>query len=259
MHSCRSDGTLTPQQIISQAIRRKLDIICISDHDLSPSMPAQVYTTPEGSVRVIHGAEMSVQLNGREQHFLAYFPEQMPSTFRQICENASKSRAIRYEELRKKTGLENVKPACEEAFQGKRSLTRLHLARAIVDAGHATTIASVFDRWLRKEEHVVHFPLAAQMIHQIKESGGLCFWAHPAIDMAALYAKKLKEEGLDGMEVFRPYRKKSLRKRMSTLCKTYDFLCSGGSDSHSDSIGLFSFPAEEIRNWPQSFSFPSAS
>ena len=40
MHSHHSDGRLSPEEIVSLAIQRKLDIICITDHDLAPSLPA---------------------------------------------------------------------------------------------------------------------------------------------------------------------------------------------------------------------------
>jgi predicted metal-dependent phosphoesterase TrpH len=257
MHSNLSDGKLSPQEILDQAINRKLDIICISDHDLAPSIAAQSYHKNDHSVRVIHGAEMSVDLLGEEQHFLAYFPEQMPEEFRSVCHKAVQARAVRYEQLRLELGFEGVRPCDEAAKSGERSLTRLHLARAVVDAGHARSISEVFTRWLRHKEGVEHFPKAIEMIQLIKAHGGVCIWAHPSLKKASLHSQRLKKEGLDGLEVFRPYSKKGDKKRLRMLCKTHGLLRSGGSDSHDDSMGLFSFPAEEIHNWPASFSFQS--
>ena len=255
MHSNRSDGRLSCEEILVEASHKKLDIICISDHDLAPSLEARVYSEYGYDVRVIHGAEMSVELAGEEQHFLAYFPTSMPEGFREICRVAAQSRAKRYDFLCDELALEGVQRSDAMAKKGLRSLTRLHLARAVVDAGHARTISEVFDRWLRKMEGIEHFPDVVVMIQQIKDHGGLCIWAHPPIKKASLHVAKLKKEGLDGLEVFRPYVKKGVRKRLKMMCSTYKLLSSGGSDSHSDSMGLFSFPAQEIHDWPASFSF----
>ncbi|MAA79906.1 MAG: hypothetical protein CL916_11670 [Deltaproteobacteria bacterium] len=255
MHSNRSDGRLSCEEILVEASQKKLDIICISDHDLAPILEARVYSEYGYDVRVIHGAEMSVELAGEEQHFLAYFPSSMPDGFRQICREAAKSRARRYDSICNELSLAGVQRSDVQAQEGLRSLTRLHLARAIIDAGHARTISEVFDRWLRKKEGVEHFPDVVSMIQQIKDHGGISIWAHPSIKKASFHAAKLKKEGLDGLEVFRPYIKKGDRKRLRMLCSTYKMICSGGSDSHSDSMGLFSFPAQEIHDWPASFSF----
>ena len=258
MHSVLSDGKLEPQALIDKALERKLDIMAITDHDIAPSLRAQNYGTEEHTLRLIHGVELSVNLNGSEQHFLAYFPEQMPQVFRDSCTEAAKSRALRYEELRQATSLDNVDAASPEALEGKKALTRLHLAQAIVKAGHAKNISQAFSRWLKTKEGVSHFPDAVTCIHKVKAHGGICIWAHPSLDKAAIYADKLKSEGLDGLEVYRPYQKKNETRRMRSLCNRLDLLCSGGSDTHSDSVGLFSFPAEEILSWPSSFSFQIA-
>ncbi len=255
MHSNRSDGRLSCEEILVEASKKKLDIICISDHDLAPSLEARVYSEYGYDVRVVHGAEMSVELEGEEQHFLAYFPSSMPEGFRQICRQAAQARSQRYDAICDELALEGVRRSDKIAQDGERSLTRLHLARAIVDAGHARTISEVFDRWLRNMEGVEHFPSVVSMIQQIKDHGGVCIWAHPSIKKASFYVARLKKEGLDGLEVFRPYVKKGEKKRLRMLCSTYKMLCSGGSDSHGDSMGLFSFPAQEIHDWPASFSF----
>lgn len=259
MHSNRSDGRLSCLNILHEASSKKLDIICISDHDLAPLLEAKVYMDYDHPVRVLHGAEMSVELAGEEQHFLAYFPQSMPEEFRAVCREAAKKRALRYDSICEELGLSGLKRADQSAHTGQRSLTRLHLARAIIEAGHARTISEVFDRWLRKREGVEHFPNVVSMIHQIKDNGGVCIWAHPSIKKASFHSARLKKEGLDGLEVFRPYIKKGDRKRLRSLCSTYKMLCSGGSDSHDDSMGLFSFPAQEISDWPSSFSFHNLS
>ena len=257
MHSNLSDGKLSPDEIVELACKRKLDIICISDHDLAPVVDAAEYTQHEHTVRVIHGAEMSVSLHGEEQHFLAYFPEQMPVGFREVCTEQAKARAYRYDELRKDLALDGIVEADEPAKQGLRSLTRRHLARAVIEAGHARYISEVFERWLKDKERGDLFPSAKEMIHTIHDHGGVCLWAHPALKKVGLHIEELKKEGLDGLEVFRPHITKGDRKRLKQICSTHSMLCSGGSDSHDESIGLFSVQAGEIQGWPQTFSFHS--
>ena len=150
MHSNRSDGRLSCEEILIEASQKKLDIMCITDHDLAPSLEARVYSDYGYDVRVIHGAEMSVDLAGEEQHFLAYFPSKMPDGFRQICCTAAQARAQRYDAICDELGLEGVRRSDAQAKAGLRSLTRLHLARAVVDAGHARTISEVFEDKLFK-------------------------------------------------------------------------------------------------------------
>ena len=257
MHSHLSDGTLAPRDIVELACKRKLDVICISDHDLAPVIEANEYHHHDHCVRVIHGAEMSVSFHGEEQHFLAYFPEQMPEDFRAHCTHLSQARAHRYEELRKDLRLEGIPEADEQSKLGLRSLTRRHLARAVIEAGHARYISEVFERWLKNKEREDLFPSATEMISTIKDHGGLCFWAHPALKKVIAHVAELKNLGIDGLEVFRPHLTKGDRKRLRQICVQNSLLCSGGSDSHDDSIGLFSFSAGEIHNWPQTFSFHS--
>ena len=69
MHSNRSDGRLSCAEVLVEASKKQLDIICISDRDLAPILDARVYSDHGHDVRVIHGAEMSVNLSGEEQHF----------------------------------------------------------------------------------------------------------------------------------------------------------------------------------------------
>ncbi|MEC7985866.1 MAG: PHP domain-containing protein [Myxococcota bacterium] len=255
MHSNRSDGQLTTDMLLRLAAQRGLDIISITDHDLPPVLAAGNHQLEDRKVRLVHGVEVSVDLEGSEQHLLVYFPEEMPMEFRDFCIERAKRRAERYDELRATLALANVAPADEDAWQGRRSLTRLHLAKAVVEAGHADTCSAVFDRWLRALELSQYFPSMESVIEKAKALGGFSSWAHPPLEMAVLYTKRMAAIGLDALEVFRPYRRKNHERQLRELSVRYGLQCSGGSDTHNDNLGQFSFHAEKIKGWPASFSF----
>ena len=157
--------------------------------------------------------------------------------------------------MRQKLGFLDVKMAGEDAQQGRRALTRLHLAQAVVSAGHAQNCSEVFDRWLRAIELSEYFPKMKVVIEKAKALGGFSSWAHPPLDVAITYTKQLAAIGLDALEVFRPYRRQNHQRALTDLASKYNLKLSGGSDTHNDGLGRFSFHAEKIKAWPTSFSF----
>ncbi len=255
MHSNRSDGMLPADDLLGRAARAGLDIISITDHDLPPILEARVHTRDDRLVRLIHGVEVSVDLEGAEQHLLVYFPKEMPEEFRVFCTNRAKKRAERYEELRQRLGFLDVARAGEDAKQGRKALTRLHLAQAVVSAGHAQSCSEVFDRWLRALELSTYFPSMFSVIEKAKALGGFSSWAHPPLDAARIYTKRLALAGLDALEVFRPYRRQNHQRALTELAAQHGLKLSGGSDTHNDALGQFSFHAEKIKAWPASFYF----
>ena len=68
MYSNRSDGRLSCDEVLVEFLKKQLDIICISGSRSRSTLDARVYSDHGHDVRVIHGAEMSVNLSGEEQH-----------------------------------------------------------------------------------------------------------------------------------------------------------------------------------------------
>ena len=101
-------------------------------------------------LHVIAGAEISGVHEGREYHLLVYFEDQVPEAFAEFCTRRARARAHRYERAVSKIGLPGLPAADEDALRGDVSLTRHHLARALVDAGHAETLNEAFQRYANR-------------------------------------------------------------------------------------------------------------
>ena len=98
--------------------------------------------------------------DGHEFHLLVYFPNEVPEAFRDFCRERCQERATRYDTILARLGLPGLPPAAADAIGGERALTRLHVARALVDAGHVPSRAEAFSRYLRtRGAHVPSFSL----------------------------------------------------------------------------------------------------
>ena len=147
MHSTRSDGKLTPDEVLQQCASGGLDVIALTDHDMPPALPWGQHSVAGRTIRVIHGVELSTTHQDTEQHLLVYFPQEMPASFAAFCRQLAIARADRYDTAVQRIGLAGLARADERARRGERALTRTHLSQALVDTGHARTLQQAFDRW----------------------------------------------------------------------------------------------------------------
>ncbi len=250
LHTNRSDGRLSPDELIERCAKAGLHYIAITDHDLAPTWPCGRVETSEGHVvDIIHGVEMSGSHDGKELHLLVYFPGEMPEGFRKFCRERTLWRVGRYERARKELGLEGVAEANDKAKAGELSLTRHHMAIALMNSGHVKTIQEAFDTLLGSDKGL--FPLVnvtfVDLIKLATEAGGVTSWAHPFPGDAKNYMADFAAAGLHGVEVYRPRRTKSERKSLRRLASEHSLFVTGGSDWHGwrrDSLGAFSMSGD---------------
>ena len=250
LHTNRSDGRLSPDDLIERCAKAGLHYIAITDHDLAPVWPCGRVETDEGHVvNIIHGVELSGAHDGKELHLLVYFSGEMPEGFRDFCRERTLWRVGRYERARKNLGLSGVKEADERAKAGEVSLTRHHMAIALVNSGHVDTVQQAFDKHLSSEKGL--FPLVdiafVKLIQMATEAGGVTSWAHPFPDDAENYMAEFAKAGLHGVEVYRPRRTKAERKGLKRLAAQHSLFVTGGSDWHGwrrDSLGAFSMAGD---------------
>ena len=248
MHSTRSDGALAPEALLARCAQGNLDAVAITDHDLPPALPAGWHTVGTRRIRYIHGVELTGHHEGREYHLLAWFSGEMPGAFRDFCSQRARARAQRYDAALASMGLGGMAPADPAAHRGERALGRVHLAQALVESGHVSSVQQAFDVYLSRRHG--HVPLAelsfVDAISAAVDAGAFTSWAHPGLLDARRLAGVFAEAGLHALEACRPGLGRLGRGELMSVAHRHRLGVTGGSDWHGWSgarLGEFSFPA----------------
>ncbi len=250
MHSVLSDGKLTPEAVLTAAANGRLDAFALTDHDLPPALPSGPTRVGARTVIVIHGVELSAMHAGRELHLLAWFRGDMPEEFQRFLVERARARARRYAEAVQSMGLTGLPEPDQDAWEGRRALTRYHLARALVTAGHCGNIGDAFRAWVGEDcGHVP--PLDLQFVDAIaavRAAGGFCSWAHPDPEQAAAWSATFAAAGLHALEAHRPSVGKGVRESLARLAFKHRMGVTGGSDWHGwqGELGHFAVPLRQV-------------
>ncbi|KAI9121236.1 hypothetical protein K1719_008269 [Acacia pycnantha] len=205
-HSKFSDGFLSPSKLVERAHKNGVKVLALTDHDTTSGIPEALEAAHKYGIKIIPGVEISaiVSPSGEPEeeepvHILAYYSSCGPTRI------AGKG----------------VAPG------------RLHVARAMVEAGYVENLRQAFSLYLFDGGPAYSTgsePLAEEAIKMICNTGGVAVLAHPwALKNPAPIVRKLKEAGLHGMEVYRSDGKLAA---YSDLADTYGLLKLGGSDYH---------------------------
>lgn len=241
-HSSFSDGRLTPTQLVDLAYRNGVRILSLTDHDIVDGLP-EAFEAAERypDFTLIPGIEMSTDVPGSEVHILGHFIDWHDMAFRARLRVLQESRLGRARAMVEKLAMLG-KPITWErvrAFAGEGAVGRPHIALALVEAGHVSTVNEAFSLYLGRNgpAYVARERLTPEeVIGLLLGVGGLATLAHPrelfaASGLAALLAD-LKRAGLTGMEV---YYQDYLHEEIDTfraLASRFDLIPLGGSDYH---------------------------
>ena len=249
MHTLRSDGDQTPEQLLRDCATGGLDVVSITDHDLPPSLPSGEHRFEERCLRLVHGVELSTFHGDGEQHLLVWFPAEMPEEFRAFCTQRAQARAGRYMAAIESMGLEGLTAPDADARAGRRSLTRRHLTLDLVRAGHARSYKEAMRRWTHSScGHVpsIQLPMV-ETIARARAVGGVTSWAHPEPTRCKAWLPDLVRAGLQGVEGIRPGHGRRVRQGFRKLATRHGILLTGGSDHHGQPgryVGHFAVSGE---------------
>lgn len=254
LHTTCSDGVLEPEEMLVRCAHQRLDVIAMTDHDLASPLEAGAYTVQGHTIRLLGGAEVSGVHEGREYHLLVYFPEDPPPDFRAFCTSRCQERAARYDAGREAIGLPGLPDPDAAARRGERALTRHHLARALVGAGHATSVREAFARYTGDQHGTVPkvtLPFT-DAIRIAREAGGVTSWAHPPLPALREHLGDFVDAGLQGIEALRPGLGRSEIREARALARAHGVFLTGGSDWHGWSdptLGLFTLDGADLEGF----------
>jgi len=253
-HTRRSDGIMEPADLYAEAREYGMRLVAITDHDALDAY-RELRAAGLGATAGRDGPELisGVEINtlaasppapwGDELHILGLGVDPADEPFEALLTG---QRAGRRERIERMAALLRTLGVPIDGYLEQTlptsvsSAGRPHIARALVLAGHATSIDHAMTRWLapgapgwvpRRGMGTV------EAITAIRRAGGLAALAHfPAAPERADLLYELKDAGLAGLEVYyRAFRPETV----ATMAETATALAlvpTGGSDYHGDAM-----------------------
>ena len=241
-HSNKSDGSMTPAELVRHAKAGGLAAIALTDHDSIDGVYEALSEGERCGIEVVPGIEMSAK-SDTETHILGYYIDITNHNFLEKLEEARQTR-----KLRNKITCEKIR-ACgfditekdAEAQAGGSVIGRAHFARAMVKKGYVGSVKEAFDKYLGSGKPCYsgrqNFT-AEECIKIIKDAGGVAFAAHLHLmrksDEALFdYLKELKKAGLCGIEGYYTEYTPEMQKKFMGFAKELGLIISGGTDFHA--------------------------
>lgn len=243
VHSCFSDGSLTPAELVSLARSAGLSAFALTDHDTADGIDEALRASEGTGLEIVPGIEFSTRYLHRDIHILGYYMNYRAASFRQTLQSFLDARKLRNlqmcKRIREYTGFPISMDALAAAWPDA-VITRAHMAAWLTKQGFAETRRIAFDKYLG--DHAPCFVpksevTPADAIRLILSHGGIPVLAHPllyALSKKQLHQLlgELKETGLLGIEAVYVLNRGSDEAFVRALAGTYGLIITGGSDFH---------------------------
>ncbi|MFT2097192.1 PHP domain-containing protein [Marinomonas sp. 2405UD66-6] len=149
-HSSRSDGRLSPADLVSLAAEQEVSLFALTDHDTLDGIPEASQKAKDLGISFVNGVELSTQWKGIPLHMVALnFDREDPAVLSVVEKNQliRLDRARRIADLLVKQGLPDL---FDEAvtLAGESQLGRPHFASLLVEKGFVKDSNKAFDRYL---------------------------------------------------------------------------------------------------------------
>ena len=154
-HTTYSDGTLTPQQLVTVASTAGVKALAITDHDTIAGWDEAKSAAQEYAIEIIPGLELSTVYNGRSLHILGYYPQR--ELLQKPLEERLAGRKRRAKQMVDKLAAMGY-PLELPQLEGTMAIGRPHIANAMVRKGYVTSAREAFDRFLGDDKPAyVHY------------------------------------------------------------------------------------------------------
>ncbi len=242
VHSCHSDGTLTPSELVELAVSKNLAAFALTDHDTVNGIPEALRAAEGLSLKVIPGVELSTDYNGTEVHILGYQIDYTDIDLLRTLEDIVKERDNRNIKMCNKLCEAGYPITYEELMKeyGDHVITRAHFAKFLVGRGAIDSIDAAFRGPLNN--HSPYFVTRKYLkpeeaVELIISKGGIPVLAHPLLYKLSVseiheLCKTLCVCGLKGIEAKYSSNKGNDEAFVKKVAKEHGLFITGGSDFH---------------------------
>jgi 3',5'-nucleoside bisphosphate phosphatase len=239
LHTTASDGTCTPEDLVRRAWQAGIRTMSVTDHDTMAAIGPATAAARLYGMTVIPGIEITAVHRGKDVHVLAYgLRETVPALQAQLAAQRD-ARRERAAEIGKRLAALGVPIDMSRLLTGAtgKALARPAIARALVDAGHVSSVADAFARYLDDggPAYVPHTGASpASVVAIVAAAGGISSLAHPAYSKADDLIPELVDAGLAAVEAFHSSQNGEDEQRYLALAERHGIGVSGGSDYHGE-------------------------
>ena len=248
IHTTASDGTFTPEQVISHAHQLKLKAIAITDHDTVAGSKEALRSGIPPSLGFLTGVEISstpppFYPGSGSFHLLGYSIRLDDPNLNRTLEKLQQARKNRNPAIINRLNKLGISITLDEVRKeaGEGQLGRPHIAQLMVKKGVVASIDEAFDQFLGtgKPAYVDKQRVeCVKAIEIIRDAGGVPVLAHPGLldckneNQLDELIGKLKKAGIQGVEVYYSGHTRDQTRLYAELAQRHDLLMTGGSDFH---------------------------
>ena len=240
IHSCASDGTWTPAEVVREAKQLGLAAIALCDHDSVANVAETMELAQKAGLHCLAASEICATKAGRMFHILGNGID---------IGNGPLLALLRHNwDLLLDKDVESIKILAEAGWAvDEEEFARYEYDRRrggwkalayLIDKGFCTDVNDYFRNIFTEENHLGFppFPPISRVIETIHQAGGVALCAHAASAFhgpgLAAELELLAEENLDGFECYHSGHSLEDTAKLLSYCRKRGLLISGGSDCH---------------------------
>ena len=241
-HTLHSDGTLTPTELVQRAADKGVDVLALTDHDVTDGISEARQTAQQLGIHLVPGVEVSTSWEGTTIHVVGLDIDIQSGPLQQGLADLRQQRDERALEIAaglEKAGISGAHEGASRLAKGK-ILSRTHFARYLVEAGHAGNMGKAFRNYLRKGKSGFvrsDWCTLEEGVEWIRAAGGHAVIAHPErYNLGRGRLERLlsvfRESGGAGIEVVSGSHTPGGVEKFGRLACEFELLASRGSDFH---------------------------
>ncbi len=240
IHTYYSDGTMSPAEVVADALHCGIQCIAITDHDTVEGISPAIEAARGHDLEVLPGIELSSEINGKDVHMLGYLFNWQDAALIEHLTKMQDARAERMKKMIQKLQALGIQDISFEEISGSaktKALGRPHLAAALLEKRIVGSMRAAFDKFLAEgaPAYVPKFKQTPQeAIKLIKSVGGIAVLAHPMLSNVDELIPSLVQAGLGGLEVLYPNCSVSVMQFYEGLARKHHLVVTGGSDAHGE-------------------------
>ena len=244
VHSDHSDGTLSPEELVTLAEQTGLSAFALTDHDTVSGVEKakKAASLTDSGITVISGTEISAAYRQRDIHILGLFVDETSPVLIQALEEAVNARDHRNELMAERFRSLGIPLTLEELrhLNPDTVITRAHFAKYLIEHRHVKNSEEAFKRFLNYDAPCFvprEYMQPERAISLVLQAGGIPVLAHPLLyklppsELEALI-KRLKDAGLAGLEVYYSSNTGFDEQICYSLANRFGLLMTGGTDFH---------------------------